>query len=222
MAQSTYVYNYKTGSYGIPIYSDRMQTITLFNQLGCEFCITCEHIAKKYPEEDKIKRLYFYELALKHAEFVLKNGSLSDPTQFRKAADSYRTWINEIKGSVSEKARAEYWKNHPEEKAALDNERLALTNSLKQFEMEMDNIPGTSDKRYYESQIAGLKEQKKALGMFKTKERKEIQDQINESVANYNNLCASMKPTIDEIERKKADVLKRLAEVDSELNKDRF
>ena len=96
MACSNYVYNQRKNGYGIVTWTDKMETVTLFNNLGREFMVSLEHIAQKFSEEDKQKKVYYYELALKHAEFILKNGSLASPQSFKDIIMTYHKWINEI------------------------------------------------------------------------------------------------------------------------------
>lgn len=74
MACSSFVYNEKKNGYGMVISSDRTQTIVLFNELGKEFMISLEHIAQKFPENEKEKKIFYYNLELKHAGFILKHG----------------------------------------------------------------------------------------------------------------------------------------------------
>ena len=96
MSCSEYVYTQKKNGYGIVVSDDRAKTITMFNNLGKEFMVTLENIAKKFPDEQKEKRVYYYKLALAHAEWVLKNGSLANPSSFQNIIMTYHKWINEI------------------------------------------------------------------------------------------------------------------------------
>ena len=96
MACSNYVYNQRKNGYGIVTWTDKMETVTLFNNLGKEFMVSLEHIAQKYSDEEKQSRKYYYELALKHAEFILQNGSLAYPQSYKDIIMTYHKWINEI------------------------------------------------------------------------------------------------------------------------------
>ena len=96
MATSNYVYNLKKNGYGVETWNDKLETVTLFNNLAIEFMATLENIAKKYSDSEKSKRKFFYELALKHAEFVLAHGSLANPDGVRKIIMTYHKWLNEI------------------------------------------------------------------------------------------------------------------------------
>lgn len=93
MAESTYVYNYKKDQYGNITWSDSMQTVSLFNALGIEFCRTIEQIIAKYPSNQKGEIISLYRIALRHAEYVLRHGSLSQPETVRGMIMSYhRKW----------------------------------------------------------------------------------------------------------------------------------
>lgn len=92
MATSNYVFNQRKNGYGTVVSSDKNQTITLFNTLGIEFVNTLEHIIKKYPEGDN-RVVFFYELAVKHAEYVIQYGCLQNPDPLTKRyMDLHRAW----------------------------------------------------------------------------------------------------------------------------------
>ncbi len=121
MACSNYVYNERKNEYGTIVWTDKMETVTLFNELGREFIISLEHIAQKYNEEQKQKRKYYYNLALKHAEYTLRNGSLVEPQGYKNIIKKYRKWIHEVDPSDT---RYEQWKKEEEEEK--EQERLRL------------------------------------------------------------------------------------------------
>jgi len=94
MAQSSYVYNERKNGYGVVVWTDKIQTITLFNELGLAFMVTLEHIAQSYTETEE--KLFYYNLALLHAEYILKNGSLSNPSIIQNIIMGYHKIINEL------------------------------------------------------------------------------------------------------------------------------
>ena len=67
----------------------------IFFDLGFEFMTSLEHIAQKYSDEEKQSRKYYYELALKHADFLFQNG-LQGSKRLKDAILKYHKWINEI------------------------------------------------------------------------------------------------------------------------------
>jgi len=94
MSCSNYVFNQKKNGYGIITWTDKMETVTLFNHLGKEFMVSLENIATKIPDTEKDKRVYYYELALIHAEWILENGSLANPQSFQNIIMHYHKIIN--------------------------------------------------------------------------------------------------------------------------------
>lgn len=96
MSNSNYVYNQKKNGYGIVTWTDKMETRSLFNTLNNEFMETLENIAKKIPETDKKKRLFYYQLALKHCNYIINCGSLKNPIILQRVADTYHEKIHEL------------------------------------------------------------------------------------------------------------------------------
>ena len=96
MACSNYVYNQRKNGYGIEVSNDSNKTITLFNNVGSEFMTTLENIAKKIPEENKTNRIFYYQLALKHADFILRNGKLAKPQYFKDIIMQYHQILHEL------------------------------------------------------------------------------------------------------------------------------
>lgn len=78
MACSNYVYNNRKNGYGSVIWSDKLDTINLFNKLEYEFIRTLDYISQKYNEDNKEKRVYYYKLVIEHANFIKKNGQLKN------------------------------------------------------------------------------------------------------------------------------------------------
>lgn len=106
MACSNYVYNQRKNDYGIVIRTDKRETIALFNSLNGEFIVTLRNIAAKISEEEKNKRVFYYKIALMHAEFVLKNGSLADPKALKNVIMELHRNINAIDPSHEVPAKA--------------------------------------------------------------------------------------------------------------------
>ena len=222
MACSQYVYTQRKNGYGMVVSSDKMETVTLFNNLGNEFMIACEHIAQKYPDETKGKRVYFYRLALKHAEFTLKNGHLANPDSYRKLVKTYKQWIEEITAECGEKAKEEYWAEHAEEKAKLEAEKTELQATLAALDAETGNLSGMSDKKYFEEQIEGLKSAKAALGLFDGKAKKAKQAEIDAFQAKLDKINASLKDPLADIKKRRDSATARIAAIDEEFNKSRM
>lgn len=96
MACSSYVYNQRKNGYGIVTWTDKLETVTLFNTLSGEFIDSLRNIAAKITEEQKEKRVFYYEYSLKHANFVLTNGSLANPQTYKNIIMELHRSINAI------------------------------------------------------------------------------------------------------------------------------
>lgn len=96
MACSSYVYNKRKNDFGIVTWTDKLETVTLFNTLSGEFIDSLRNIAAKITEEQKEKRVFYYEYALKHANFVLTNGSLANPQTIKNIIMELHRSINAI------------------------------------------------------------------------------------------------------------------------------
>ena len=57
---------------------------------------TLENIANKYPDEQMYKRVFFYELALKHVEYILIHGHLAHPDGMQKRFLVYHKLLKDI------------------------------------------------------------------------------------------------------------------------------
>ncbi len=73
MACSSYVYNQRKNGYGIVTWTDKNETVTLFNNLHAEFCTTLKNIIEKYPEDRKSETVYLYENMVVHYNFLIQN-----------------------------------------------------------------------------------------------------------------------------------------------------
>lgn len=96
MACSNYVFTQSKNGYGMVVSDNSDKTITLFNNVGREFMIALENIAKKIPESQRTKRIYYYELALKHANFILQNGRLANPQAFKNIVMQYHQILHDL------------------------------------------------------------------------------------------------------------------------------
>lgn len=94
MVCSSFVYNQTKNGYGVVVKNDMDVTITLFNGLEKEFMITLENIAKKLEKgEDKV---FYYNICLRHAEFMLSHKRVADKVGWRSIALTYHKQIQEI------------------------------------------------------------------------------------------------------------------------------
>ena len=146
----------------------------------------------------------------------------------RKIIDDARRKSAEIKARM-EKAREEqaaavreaYWAQHPERFRELRQARWDLTGRVKNLRKEIDELPGFVEQRTLRATIHELVEEQHSLGRFKAKERKALQDKIDEWELR---LTACRLATDKEVKRLKGEITdteRRLREAEAELSKAR-
>ncbi len=96
LVSSSFVYTTKKNGYGVIVEDQRLQTVTLFNRVGGSFCDTLEQIAAKLPDANVEEKLVCHSLAIKHAEYILKHGSLVNPQVFQDALKTYHARMHEL------------------------------------------------------------------------------------------------------------------------------
>lgn len=173
-----------------------------------------------------------------------KDWSLTDEAKAvrRKLIAVYRVKIEEIKSASKIKAEEErkqrikaYWDNHKQEKDALENEAKSLesqkkqyTNEIAKLQKQKDSVPALAQLIQVQKNIEKLEAEKKALGLFKGKEKKAVQEKIDVQEVDKNRLKQQVASQQQEIEQKITPVrtklnaaIARLKAIDQELTKDR-
>ena len=137
--------------------------------------------------------------------------------------------------AAQKKKNDEYWEAHAEEKANLEKEKdqlLSEEQNLKdqivELENKKDSVPAKAEYEELNNRLNELKKQKDALGLFKNKEKKALQDQIESLTQSFkkcrSELDAQKKVFVDKmnpLESRIKDIDIRLQEIETELNKDR-
>lgn len=127
-----------------------------------------------------------------------------------------------------EKAKAEaevrktaYWEAHKEEKCSLEAKKVDAESMKATLEKEMDLIPELAQKKDIDARIASIKVQMSGLGLFKGKEKKAFQAQIDD-------FKKTLVPIEKALSEKKAAIQSKIdeqaaiiSEVNAEFAKDR-
>lgn len=92
----------------------------------------------------------------------------------QKALQSGRVDEEEARG------RAKYWEEHADEKLALEAEKKELQAKTNALKSRLTKLPISAQIAETENKISGLEQQKSSLGIFKGKEKKALQDQIDQ------------------------------------------
>lgn len=116
-----------------------------------------------------------------------------------------------------EAARAQYWSQHADEKAALEEERRTLTQQADQLEADLAAEPVYGERDRKREQIDSLNQQKQALGLFKGKEKKAVQEQIDQAQGELDQIAARIGQMEEACSQKLRPLRSRATEIGQEL-----
>lgn len=138
---------------------------------------------------------------------------------------NYKEWLKKcLKGRIDkvvEQRREDYWGQHAEEKMALKEERKELESRIAALREEIGNIPGGDERDSIQQRIDLLTQEKSSIGLFKTKERKAVQEKIDAANLELQEIIEKMNAAKQEIEAKIAENQRRIDEIADELTKER-
>ena len=120
-----------------------------------------------------------------------------------------------------ELARKLYWEEHAEEKEWLLDEKKGYSSKNAILNREMENVPSLMEKNEILRKIAALDKEKNSLGLFKSKEKKAIQVEIDEKKADLANVERKIAVEKNKIKEEIAENNRQISEIDKELNMER-
>lgn len=195
--------------------------------------------------QSEVKNSQSYEVSFNGGfKHYIKSKCLSDQAKenCQKEIDEWNNKISYIKTTGEQKVkeaadqrRKEYWENHKEEKNRLDAEQKQLQSQKSDIELQIarleaqkETVPAKKQLDAIQSRMAELTAEKKALGLFKVKEKKIIQEKIDEVEAEAitaRNLLDSQQSEIEEtivpLRGQLSDIVDKLSEITLEFEKDR-
>lgn len=133
----------------------------------------------------------------------------------------------------AQKRLDEYWNEHADEKATLESEQKDLNSQISAFNTslndqvsalnnEISRIPGKAEIDNIEARIQKLSDEKSSLGLFKVKEKKAIQEKIdqanNEKKAVQNRMDAAKKEIESKISSIESDFQKKISPLQIRVN----
>ncbi len=140
----------------------------------------------------------------------------------KQYAQVFRNQLKEIEPQIKEQKWAlaeEYWNIHEDEKNELLRKKQELQDQIRQLEDNRKNIHMMDDeeKRLLQKNAADLALKKNALGAFKSREKKEINRQIEENRSKVKENSDKRDSEIREIDAKIAAVNKKIEKIDWQL-----
>lgn len=172
---------------------------------------------------DNYDREYSFTQEAKNSRTKSITGYKEKKSFFTK--DQVAAVLNEIQGGRKaeeiDRARKVYWDEHAAEKTQLEAERSSLTATISEKEEMLKSLPISAEVSASTKKIEELSRQKSSLGMFKGKEKKALQDQIDALEQTKKQQLsqeeAEKKPIQDAITQSKS----RISEINTELTKER-
>lgn len=125
------------------------------------------------------------------------------------------------KREAQEKRFAEYWNAHQEEKAMLEAEARSLSQQISELEAEATKIPKLIEKENTEERIRKLETEKNALSIFKGKEKKALQEQIDALKSELTSLTQRVQQEVNSINARIVPLTNRQKTIQNELTKSR-
>ncbi len=119
--------------------------------------------------------------------------------------------------------RAAYWKAHTEERKKLEEERATLVSERENREKEISQAEkkAETDNVAAQNVIAELQQKRRALGIFKFKEKKEARAAIEAAEQEAVRIRNMGRDAVDKIVQKRDRLTERIAAIDLEFTKDR-
>lgn len=127
----------------------------------------------------------------------------------------------ERKAKEQAQRNEKYWEEHKEERALLEAECKSVTEQITALETEREKIPEIEESRKVQKDIHFLTAKRDSLGLFKGKEKKAIQEQIDAANMELKTVSDKIEAKKKEIEQKIEPLNARYREIVGELNKAR-
>lgn len=176
--------------------------------------------AKQYQYETDalIERFKIYGAELQESAKTIRKNNKAAIEDKAKAAKEIAL---ERKAKEQTESNLKYWEDHHAEKLAFEAEKAELTEEIDRLTKELEKLPENNTIKQFENQIAVLKKEKDALGLFKGKEKKALQEQIASLNARLMAANTAKSNAVEPIRVEIDELSKRIREIDAELTKDR-
>ncbi|MDY3046888.1 MAG: hypothetical protein SOR23_01410 [Candidatus Enterosoma sp.] len=141
--------------------------------------------------------------------------------RFKKSVSAFESKINELASALKKKRIEEYWKKHANKKNELENELNDIMAKIQEYENEIKIVFGKKELEEFNQKINALLKEKYALGFFKFKEKKAIQDKIDDETSKMNAVKKQMNDEINAINAKIESLKSRSFKIKKELTRAR-
>ena len=119
--------------------------------------------------------------------------------------------------AIRQKSVQEYWLSHPSEKQDLEQERDDLLVQISRLESDSDHIDELDEYAHMEDVLQELEHEKTKVSRMHIKQRKDIQEHIDEAQAVYNELNAAIVSKLEIIADEITVLESRVKDIDTIL-----
>ena len=211
MVCSNFVFTEWKNGYGVVTKTNKGETYKLFGSLLDAFKETIDNIQKIDDQP------YLHEASIRLYQVAQLTGIGNWKTLMQ-------TWINEEKRELEEQRKrktTQYWEEHKEEKEALETESETLKTQVSELNQQIDKLPEWISVKEIEAVILAKNRDKDNMGLFKSKEKKAIQEQIALLNIKYEEARAKLKQASAPYEKSIQEKKERIDEIQKQLTKDR-
>ena len=180
-----------------------------------------------HTEFSNTAELYEYAISAWEAGKIFHSPTMNysnDANQEKTIYEKYGKKVEILKDKIVEIKKEQinlYWSEHQEEKEKLEAEKNSLNIQISEYESEIVQIPGAVEVKNISDRIDQLSSEKSALGLFKMKEKKAIQEKIDAQNIELKKVEDRMNADRAEIQRKIAPLQSRINQINDELTKER-
>ncbi len=186
----------------------------------------------QYETDALVDRYKIYAAKLSDSSKRIRD---ANKQKMQDKSEKAKKLAKEYEAKVKDEKRAAYWEEHTEKKAAFDVEMTELESELesvkaqiKALDNEKDVLPSKQSFDALNKKIDDLRKQQKSLGLFKGKEKKAIQEEIDRLYPERDNARKVLDADKEEIckrtspfNTRKREIESRINEIQKELNADR-
>ena len=145
-----------------------------------------------------------------------------DPATRKSNCEQAQKLVASSRGDAEKQmAITQYWQEHASEKAALESEKAELEQRISQLQSDISANADKAEMDRVESQISSLRSQMGSLGLFKGKEKKALQAQIDDLTAQRKELESRWNTAKKQNDDDQLQVRTRIRDIEAEFTKDR-
>ena len=170
---------------------------------------------KEWSLSDSAKQLRRNKIAEYNAEIARLENAKKEEERAEEEAK------RKAEEEEAKKRFEEYWAEHAEEKKTLEEEAASLKAQVNELKNELENVPEKAEKEEASKQLRSLLVKRESLGIFKIKEKKAVQEEIDTASAKVKTLEEKVNAAQKAIREKIDSLNKRINEINDELTKAR-